>query len=204
MSNFLSKYSRAGNLLTGPVLPLLLLLALAVITYREIPSHSILINWDDQVYVTGNSAIRGFSLENLQTAFTTYYVGNYAPVQIVSYMLDYTLWGNSPSGYLWANIIYHSICGVLLYFLLLRMGAWKWGAALGTALFLVHPVQVESVAWLSQRKNLLAMLFYLLSFHGYLSYREKAGEASGRIYYLWSVVAFGLRCCQSRLRLFSP
>lgn len=186
------------------VLPLLFLLALTAVTYWEVTTHSILINWDDHLYITHNYAIRGFSLQNLKEAFTGYYVGNYAPVQILSYMIDYALWGNNPLGYFLANISYHFISGVLLYFLLLRFGFWRWGAFFGSALFLVHPVQVESVAWLSQRKNLLAMLPYLLSFHAYLSYRECEEEAPRRWYYLWSVVAFSLALLSKSVAVIFP
>lgn len=185
-------------------LPLLLLLALTAVTYWEVTTHSILINWDDNIYITTNSAIRGFSLQNLKAAFTGYYVGNYAPVQILSYMIDYALWGDNPLGYFLANISYHFISGVLLYFLLLRFGFWKWGAFFGTALFLVHPVQVESVAWLSQRKNLLAMMMSLLSFHAYLSYRQCEEKTARRWSYLWSVAAFTLALLSKSVAVIFP
>lgn len=194
-------------MLSGPrenTLPLLLLLLLTVATYWEVTTHSILANWDDHVYITHNYAIRGFSLENLKAAFSGYYVGNYAPVQIISYMLDYALWGNNPPGWFLANISYHFLSAVLLYFLLLRFGFWKWGAFLGAAVFLIHPLQVESVAWLSQRKNLLAMLFYLLSFHGYLSYLENDGKLQRRWYYLLSLCAFVLALLSKSVAVIFP
>jgi hypothetical protein len=98
-------------------------------------------------------------------------------------MLDYTIWGLKPFGFLLANLFYHFLSTALLYSILVRLGFWKWGALLGTLLFLVHPVQVESVAWMSQRKNLLAMLFYLLAFHAWLGYRSRT--ATGK--WLWYV-----------------
>ncbi len=186
------------------ILPILLLLALTALTYGEVTTHSLLINWDDHLYITHNYAIRGFSLQNLKTVFSEYYVGNYAPVQIISYMIDYGLWEDNPLGYLLANIFYHFISGVLLYLLLIRLGFWKWGAVFGASIFLVHPVQVESVAWVSQRKNLLAMLLYLLSFHGYLSYSEREGKASCRWFYLWSVIAFVLALLSKSVAVIFP
>src|SRR5262249_35066808 len=116
------------------------------------------------------------------------FVGNYAPIQIVSYMLDYTLWGMKPIGYFLANILYHTISGVLLYFLLLRLGIQRLGALAGAAIFLVHPAQVENLAWLSQRKSLLAVLFFLAAFHCYLNHKTR--EASGRYWYGLSIVFF--------------
>src|SRR5450631_3352693 len=198
------KYSRVGTLNKGSVVPVVLLFALAVITFHEVSAHSFLINWDDQAYVTQNVAIRGFSLENLKTAFSVYYVGNYAPIQIISYMFDYTLWGNNPFGYFLGNILYHFVSGALLYLLLIRLGFWKWGAFFGAAIFLIHPVQVESVAWISQRKNLLAMLFYLTSFHCYLSYREREDGSSRMWYYLWSVAAFSLALLSKSITVIFP
>jgi tetratricopeptide (TPR) repeat protein len=168
------------------LVPLAILLLITALTYSEVLTHTFLINWDDQVYITRNQAIRGFSPDNLRAAFTQFYSGNYAPVQIMSYMLDFTIWGGNPFGYLLANLCYHFLSGVLLYVLLLRQGFWAWAAVIGSAVFLVHPVQVESVAWMSQRKNLLAMLFYLLSFHAYLSYRTQ-GERRLSSWYLLSV-----------------
>lgn len=161
---------------------MLLLIILSAATYGEILSHSFLTTWDDPFYITENPAIRGFSLKNIASAFSTNYYGNYAPVQILSYMFDYVLWGMEPFGFLLTNMLCHVASGLLIYALLVRQGFWKWGALFGSALFLVHPVQVESVAWLSQRKNLLAMLFFLLAFHAWLSYRETTGKESWRWY----------------------
>jgi hypothetical protein len=158
--------------------PLVLLLVLTAATFGEVLTHSFLPTWDDTFYITENPAVRGFSLQHVVVAFTTNYHGNYAPVQILSYMLDYAFWGMEPFGFLLTNLVCHAVSGLLLYGLLVRQGFWKWGAFLGSALFLVHPVQVESVAWLSQRKNLLAMLFFLLAFHAWLSYRESTGKPS--------------------------
>ncbi|MDA8413677.1 MAG: tetratricopeptide repeat protein [Desulfobacteraceae bacterium] len=183
--------------------PILIMLLLMVLAFHEAPSHSLLINWDDQDYITKNPAIRGFTLQNLKLAFTSYYVGNYAPVQIVSYMLDYSLWGMKPSGFLSANLAYHFLSGVVLYFLLIRQGFWKWGAWFGSALFLIHPVQVESVVWASQRKNLLAMLFCLLAFHAWLGYRERKGKGT-RVWYAASVLLFILALLAKSVAVIFP
>lgn len=191
------------KLLKSNAVPILLLLLLTGATYFEITTHSLLINWDDLPYITNNSAIREISVQNLKAVFSQSFAGNYAPVQFVSYMIDYAIWENNPFGYFFANIFYHYISGVLLYFLLLRAGCWKWGALFGTAIFLVHPVQVESVAWASQRKNLLAMIFFLSSFHGYISYRERVGN--DRLYfYVWSLFAFCLSLLSKPITVIFP
>lgn len=163
-------------------IPPLLLLLLACAIYHGILSHSFLTNWDDRLYVTRNPAAAGFSVTNLKTAFTTFYVGNYAPIQIISYMLDYELWGMNPSGFKLTNILLHALCCILFYRLLTRHFAYnKTSAFVAAAIFLAHPVQVETVAWISQRKTLLAGIFMLLSLQLYLDY-QKADRKKYLIY----------------------
>ena len=151
--------------------PLLVLLLAGLAIYGRMLGHDFLPTWDDAGYVLDNPDIRGFTIANLRAVFSRFYMGNYAPVQMLSYMLDYSIWGLRPWGYLLTNLLLHLANGLLFYHLVQRLegdDSWAWLAAL---IFLVHPVQVESVAWVSQRKNLLAMLFSLLSFHGYLRFR---------------------------------
>lgn len=150
--------------------------------------HDFLLNWDDPGYVTRNEAIRSFSPANLKAAFSSFYVGNYAPLQIVSYMVDHAIWGMKPAGFVFANIVYHLLSSVLFYALLRRFSLSTGGALAAALLFMVHPVQVESVVWISQRKNVLAMVFYLLSFHWYLSWVRR-GEW-GAAPYAASLAAF--------------
>ena len=169
--------------------PLLLLLAAVLAVYARILGHDFIFSWDDQQYVTGNSAIQGISLPHLRELFTSCYAGNYAPVQMLSYMADHAVWGLKAGGFLFTNILIHGANGLLFYRLLLRLHADRRFALVGAALFLLHPVQVESVAWVSQRKNLLAMFFFLIAWEGYCRYRE-AGTGKGRRAYAGSLAAF--------------
>lgn len=194
---------RWEEVLKSTLLPLLFLLMVTATAFHEVPVHEMLVTWDDQLYVTENPDIRGFDRHNITRAFSSSYAGNYAPVQILSYMLDYSVWGENPAGYFLANIGYHFISGVLLYYLLIRLGFQVWGAAIGTAVFLVHPVQVESVAWISQRKTLLAMLFYLGAFHAYLSYRHAKGQGGWR-WYVASVGMFALALLSKSVAVIFP
>jgi tetratricopeptide (TPR) repeat protein len=168
---------------------LLLLFAATFALYAQALHHDFLINWDDQKYVTGNEAVRGFATEHLRTAITTFFVGNYAPLQILSYMLDYSLWGMRPAGFILTNILFHTANGLLLYLLVVRISGSRTTAGLAAAIFLLHPVQVETVAWVSQRKTLLALFFFLLSLHGYVSFRSRE-EERGRGSYLFSLATF--------------
>ncbi|HEY6873054.1 MAG TPA: tetratricopeptide repeat protein [Geobacteraceae bacterium] len=154
------------------IVPLLVLLAATGAVYGQSLGHEFLITWDDQKYVTGNEAVRGFTAAHLKTAFSTFYIGNYAPLQIVSYMADYTVWGMRAAGFILTNIILHALGGLLYYLLLFRLTGRRPWAFLASFIFLLHPVQVESAVWISQRKNLLAMVFFLASFLLYTAYRR--------------------------------
>jgi tetratricopeptide (TPR) repeat protein len=91
-------------------------------------------------------------------------------------MIDYTLWGMRPAGFIFTNIFLHAFNGSLFYFLLTKLSwrrLWAFTAAL---IFLTHPVQVESVAWISQRKTVLSLFFFLVAFYCYLLYRERKGK----------------------------
>lgn len=183
--------------------PLLVLVAITFAVFGQVLGHEFITNWDDRMYVVDNPAIKGFSLANVRTIFTTYYVGNYAPVQMLSYMLDYALWGGWAGGFLLTNLVIHVINGLLFYRLLLRFHGERLIAFIGSALFLIHPVQVESVAWVSQRKNVLAMLFFLLAWEYYCRYRE-AEPGRGRINYLVSVATFFLALLAKSVAVIFP
>ncbi len=185
-------------------LPTFVFLVTAVIAvYGRTLGHDFLINWDDNVYVTANSSIQGFSVENIRALFTNYYAGNYAPLQMFSYMLDYTLWGLWPGGFLLTNVILHTFNGLLLYGIIFKSYGDRQLAGVAAAIFLLHPVQVESVAWISQRKNLLAMLFMLLAWIAYLCYRESAG-IERRLTYAIAVAAFLCSLLAKSAAVFFP
>lgn len=162
----------------------LLILTVAVAVYWNARSYGFQTAWDDAKYVVTNVAAHGFSWEHLKAAFTGFFVGNYAPLHIVSYMLDYSLWGLNPTGYIFHNIFLHSLNGYLLYLLLRRHSQALYPSVFAALLFVVHPVQVESVIWISQRKNVLAMLFFLLSFLLYTHGRNPSGELNRKPYAL--------------------
>jgi Flp pilus assembly protein TadD len=185
------------------MLPAAVLLAATFAVYASALGHDFLINLDDGNYVVGNEAIRGLTWEHLKDAFTRFYVGNYAPLHIISYMADYTLWGLRPAGFLFTNVLLHALNGLLFYFLLERMSGRKLWGFLAAFIFLFHPVQVESVAWISQRKNLLALFFFLAAFHSYLSYRTK-GAGQGRLYYALSVATFILSLLSKSVAVILP
>jgi hypothetical protein len=129
---------------------------------------------DDVDLIAGNTMIRSLAPTNLRAIATSFEAGiNYIPLTYLSFAFDYQLWGPHPSGFHLTNLVLHVANALIVYFLLLRMQE-SWGIAFaGSLLWALHPVQVESVAWISERKNLLSTLFFLLAFHAYLRYSAR-------------------------------
>lgn len=185
------------------LLPVIVLSGLTCLVFANALSHDFLLNWDDRLYVVNNETIQGITGEHLKDAFTRFYIGNYAPLHIISYMIDYTLWGLRPRGFIFSNLLIHGVNGILFYLLLFRMNRRKVLGFLAAFIFLFHPVQVESVAWISQRKNLLAMLFFLSSFHFYISYRA-TGKLQSKLFYTSSILAFVLALLSKSVTVILP
>jgi protein O-mannosyl-transferase len=161
---------------------------LALFAYRGVAGNDF-INYDDPAYVTENRHVKeGISADNLIWAFTASYVSNWHPLTWVSLMLDRQLFGMNPGGYHWTNAVLHWSGGLLLFWALIRMTGYPWRSALVAGLFLFHPLHVESVAWVAERKDVLSGLFWMLGMWGYLRYVERPG--SGR--YVWVVLFFVL------------
>ena len=165
------------------------LCAITIAAYHSSLNNLFLVNWDDYKYVVKNPDIRGFSLDHIRTVFSKYYVGNYAPLQIISYMLDYTFWGMNPAGFIGFNVALHLMNGMLFFLVVDRISANCRLAFLSALGFLLHPVQVESVVWISQRKTVLAMFFFLVALLSYVCYRENRTR-HGYAYYIVSLLAF--------------
>lgn len=148
----------------------LALVLLVVIAFWPATEASFI--WDDDANLTDNSALR--SLHGLFAIWTTPgTTTQYYPMVYTSYAVEYAIWGLEPAGYHADNILLHAANALLLWRLLVLMGAPA--AWLGAALFAVHPVQVETVAWVTERKNLLSFFFYLLSAHAYLRFTGDFG-----------------------------
>lgn len=181
-----------------------LLVTSCLLVYLSSLSHDFIPLQDDNAYIIFNSSIRGFSLENIKTAFTSFYAGNYAPVQIISYMLDYTISGEKPSGFILTNIVLHIMNGLLLYYLLVRSKFTPFSAFAAAGIFLLHPVQVESVVWASERKTVLAMLFFLCAAHSYLNYISAPTKTGKTIQYLLSLFSFVLAVLSKSVVVILP
>jgi tetratricopeptide (TPR) repeat protein len=163
-----------------------LLLALATLLVYLPVTHFDFVNYDDQDYVTENSAVQnGLTFAGIKWAFTTGHASNWHPLTWLSLMLDAELFGSHAGGFHFVNALFHSANTVLLFALLLRLTNRLWPCAFIAALFAWHPLHVESVAWISERKDVLSTFFALLSL---LSYEKFAKENCRRSF--WSALIF--------------
>jgi hypothetical protein len=131
------------------------------------------IRFDDGDYVVNNFHIHsGLNWENIRWAFTANYAANWHPLTWISHTIDYQLFGNWAGGYHLVNLAFHIANSILLFYCLLLMTKMKWPSALVAALFALHPLHIESVAWVSERKDLLSTLFLMLTMIAYVKWIE--------------------------------
>ena len=142
---------------------------------------------DDPQYVTANPHVQGgLTWNGLRWAFTAFHASNWHPLTWLSHMLDAQLFGKSAAGPHLVNLLLHVSNTLLLFCLLRRLTDALWRAALVAALFALHPLRVESVAWIAERKDVLYTFFYLASWLLYINYVK--GRRRG--YYIFSLLLF--------------
>lgn len=170
---------------------MLICLVLAVVTlsvFWQEKDHEF-INFDDKDYVTENLYVRvGVTLEGITWAFTTFHACNWHPLTWLSHMLDVQLFGLKPGWHHLMNLLFHIANTLLLFLVLHRMTKALWPSAFTAALFALHPLHVESVAWVSERKDVLSTLFWLLTMGAYVFYVEKPEMKR----YLFTLIFFAL------------
>ena len=166
-----------------------ILLAAVVLTlYWPVTGYHF-IALDDNLYVVENHHIqRGITAESLVWAMTTFDATNWHPLTWLSLMADYKLFGLDAGGYHMSSLLLHLLNTLLLFFILRRMTGEIWKCAVVATLFAVHPLNIESVVWVAERKNLLSTVFWFLTILMYIRYVEKRGW--GR--YLTALVCFVL------------
>src|SRR4051812_34688388 len=142
---------------------------LVVATFWACTSNGF-INYDDPDYVTGNTQVQqGLTWQGVKWALgSTREASNWHPITWFSHMLDYELFGASPRGHHQTSIFLHGVNAVLLFLLLNRMTGEKWRSLAVAAFFGLHPLRVESVAWIAERKDVLSAFFFFLSLFAYV------------------------------------
>lgn len=168
----------------------LLLVALTLALYNPI-SHSGFLHFDDDHYVTNNSHIRGGVNRNtVSWAFTSLEQANWHPLTWLSHALDCQLFQLNPVGHHYTNLLFHALNALLLFLILQWFTAYTGRSLMVAALFAMHPLNVESVAWVAERKNVLSMLFFLLAIAAYGWYVRRPGV--GRYFAVAALFAMGL------------
>ena len=149
------------------------------------------VNYDDPSYVYQNTRITsGFSLPNIVWAFTHIHSENWHPLTTITHMLDSQLYGLKAGWHHFTNVLFHTVAVVLLFFALQRMTGAIWRSAFVAAVFAIHPLHVESVAWIAERKDVLSGVFFMLTLLVYFHYTR--APSIGRYLILALVVALGL------------
>ncbi len=215
-----NRFSCKGRLVLQTGAAALLVFALTLLTFA--PSFKNGFVWDDAQYVVENQRIRSLNLHALTGACTTYYQSNWHPLTWISHAVDYHFFGLMPSGHHVSSVIIHALNGLLVFFLVIKLvvvaGAGKnngeqppalisYGVLSGaiTALFFsLHPLRVESVAWVAERKDLLCAFFFLCSVLSYLHYHAPPSAGNRRVWFVCTTVFFLLALAAKPMAVTLP
>lgn len=157
-------------------------------------------NWDDPAYVVNNDVIKDINSKNTKEIFTTYRNGHYHPLTWLSLAIDYKISDGGPSSFHRTNIILHILNVFLLFFFLYFLLKDEWLAFFAAMLFGIHPMAVEAVAWVTERKTVLYAFFMLLSLLSYLQYSDKKKV----LMYILSLLFFVLSCFSKSMAVVLP
>ncbi len=175
----------------------LVILIVLIVVFSDFDQKSLLSTWDDYKYVEQDGRIHTLNVDNLIRIFSEVYFSNYHPLTTLSYALDYQLYGFNPEGYRWTNLVLHLLnflVFIVLAHQILRCSHAQnertirlFTALFAATLFALHPQRLEVVAWVSQRKELLCTLFYLLTLYMHLQYNT--AQSGRRLYGIFRLVA---------------
>jgi tetratricopeptide (TPR) repeat protein len=179
----------------------IVLLLVAIITiYRQVGNYSFIL-YDDEDYVLLNSRLHlGFTFENIRWYSTSAHAANWHPVTWFSHILDVKLFGLNAMGHHYTNVTIHGINSILLFLFLRRFTGTHWRSAAVAALFAVHPLNVESVVWISERKNVLSTMFWMLTIYFYARYTEHKSKTL----YVLTISAFILGLMSKQMLVSIP
>ena len=160
----------------------LVLAAITFAVFGQTLTHGF-IDFDDNNYVYDNPVVaRGLTLQGIVWAFTRFHASNWHPLTWLSHMLDCQLYGLNPAGHHLTNVLLHTATVIVLFLVLRRMTGALWRSAFVAAVFAIHPLRVESVAWVAERKDVLSGLFFMLTIGAYVRYVRRP----------WSLARYGL------------
>jgi protein O-mannosyl-transferase len=178
---------------------LVMIVVLILIAYSPLFKASFT-NWDDPKYIDENPLIMNFGWESIKQIFSGFMMGHYHPLTILSIAFDHLIFRNNAAGYHFTNLLLHIFNSILVFLLLGKLQSDKKITIISSLLFAVHPMHVESVAWISERKDVLFAFFFLLSAYIYFSYLD--GKKIK--WYLLSFFIFLLACLSKSAAITLP
>jgi protein O-mannosyl-transferase len=189
-----SRHSRPDNDRSIASVVCILLAGIVWISFGQTLRHEF-VNYDDGAYVYANPrTISGFTPGNVQWAFTHVHAANWHPLTTISHMLDCQLYGLQPWGHHLTNILLHAAAAILLFLALWRLTENIWSSAFVAALFAIHPLRMESVAWVAERKDVLSGVFFMLILLAYARYARSNRFSLSRYTTVLILFALGLMC----------
>ncbi len=178
------------SLIEKPVFLTILIFCLTFITFFPSLKNGFITTWDDGAYVINNQSIQNFSPVSLKEIFTTTVASSYVPLPILTFADEYKIFGLNPFIFHLSNLILHLLCTLLVFQILRMLKLKPVYAGIGAMIFGVHPMHVESVAWISERKDLLFCLFSLASIIFYFNYLTS--QKKKNVFFLLSLFLFTL------------
>ncbi len=193
--------ARLDDSRTQRILLSALLVVVTLLLYLPVVHHDFISGWDDDDYVTQNLHVRtGLKLANIKWAFTSFELSNWHPVTWLSHMLDCQLFGLNSAAHHSVNVVLQAANVLLLFWLLQRATGAVWRSFVVATLFAVHPLNVETVAWVAQRKSLLSAFFSLLTLAAYGWYIRRGGWRR----YVVIIAAFALALMSKPMAVSLP
>src|ERR1700730_5785277 len=178
--------SRAYNQRVVAGIVCILLVGIVWIVFGQTLGHEF-VNYDDDEYVRENPRINnGLTLDGIQWAFTHVHAANWHPLTTISHMLDCQLYGLQPWGHHMTNVLLHAAAAIFLFLALRQLTGAHWPGAFVAAVFAIHPLRVESVAWVAERKDVLSGVFFMLTLWAYARFARSNRPAR----WLYSIVIF--------------
>ncbi len=145
------------------------LIVINILLYAKTATYDF-VNFDDKTYVLYNPVIKEITLDNLEKIFSEFNFSNYQPLVHLTYAVEYYFFGQNAAGYHIISVILHILNSILVLYLIFFLSKDSTIAFIVALLFSLHPMQVETIAWISEQKGLLSTFFYLLSFLSYIRY----------------------------------
>ncbi len=183
--------NKSGKTILKDKWVLFFIVLITLFVYFPALKNDFIINWDDKGYIHDYEPIHKLNIENVKTIFSEFYKGNYHPLTTLFYAVEYFIVGTSPFLFHLNNLILH-LCNVILVFVFIKkLSGQQFIAAFCAVFFGIHPMHVESVAWISERKDVLYTFFFLISLINYQKYLQAQQQNKKKfLFYSYSLLCF--------------